>query len=115
MGYRYNAITGQLDIVDTTTVPTVYVSQVDTDAGSAIPVAHIINLLGTTAQGITTSGAGNTVTLTISDATETQKGVAELATDAESIAGANSTNIVVPTSLKAKLGVQTANALPWYN
>ena len=113
MGYRYNAITGQLDIVDTTTVPTVYVSQVDTDAGSAIPVAHIINLLGTTAQGITTSGAGNTVTLTISDATETQKGVAELATDAESIAGANSTNIVVPTSLKAKLGVQTANALPY--
>ncbi|MFO7745430.1 MAG: hypothetical protein R6V36_08605, partial [Psychroflexus sp.] len=60
-----------------------------------------------------TSAAGSTVTITNSDATETQKGVSELATDAESIAGSNTTNTIVPSSLSAKLGAQTANAIPY--
>jgi len=113
VGYRYNAITGEVDRVDTTTVPTDYLNQIDADVGSATPVAHIVNLLGTAAQGISSSAAGNTVTLTISDATETQKGVSELATNAESIAGTDSARTIVPTALKAKLGLQTANAIAY--
>ncbi len=71
-----------------------------------------INLIGTAAQGISTSGAGNTITWTISDAAEAQKGVSELATDAETIAGTDSVRTIVPTSLKAKLGTQTSSGLP---
>ena len=106
MPYRLNAITGELDIVDTS-VAIGYIKQIDADAGSALPVADIINLIGTAAQGISSSGAGNTITFTIDDATETQKGVVELATDVESIDGTDSSKAIVPTSLKAKLGTQT--------
>jgi len=112
MPFRYNAITGELDIVDTSTA-TGYIKQIDTDAGSVLPVADIINLLGTAAQGISSSGAGNTVTLTIADATEIQKGVVELATDAEAIGGADTSRAIVSTSLKAKLGTQTANSIAY--
>ena len=112
MGYRYNAITGELDVVDTS-AGDISINQIDTDAGSAVPVAGIVNILGTAAQGISSSGAGNTVTLTIADSTETQKGVIELATDVESIAGTDTSRAIVPTSLKAKLGSQTAKAIPF--
>lgn len=84
------------------------------DAGGAIgpDAAHNINLLGTAAQGISTSGAGNTITFTISDATTAQKGVSELATDAEAIAGSDTGRTIVPSSLTAKLGTQTQYGLP---
>jgi len=107
MPYRYNAITGEMDIVDTVTA-TGYIKQIDTDVGSALPVADIINLLGTAIQGISSSSVGNTVTLTIDNATATQKGVTELATDLEVIGGAlTDYHVVNPSSLKAKLGSQT--------
>lgn len=84
------------------------------DAGGAIGPdgAGNVNLLGTSAQGISTSGAGNTITFTISDATDSQKGVSELATDAEAIAGVDTGRTIVPSSLSAKLGTQTQFALP---
>lgn len=78
-----------------------------TDSGSAVSVGNSIDLLGTAAQGLSFSGAGDTVTGTIADASTTQKGVAELATDAETIAGTANTVTVTPESLKAKLGTQT--------
>ena len=113
MGYRYNAITGELDFFDSSSEAGNDITQIDTDAGSASPVLGIVNLLGTAAQGISSSGAGNTVTLTMADATETQKGVSELATDAESIAGADTSRTIVSTSLKAKLGTQTLYGIPY--
>ncbi|MFO7881213.1 MAG: hypothetical protein R6U52_01585 [Kosmotogaceae bacterium] len=111
MPYRFNAFTGDLDVVDTTTVCG-YIKQLDGDVGSALPVADIINLIGTAAQGISSNAAGNTVTFTIDDSTETQKGVVELATDAETIAGSLTDNHVInPSSLKAKLGTQTDHGI----
>ncbi len=77
------------------TIPTSFV----TDAGTAIPAANILNVLGTAAQGLTSSGAGSTVTLTISDAAEAQKGVVEIATTAETIAYALDTVVITPSKL----------------
>lgn len=113
MGYRYNVFTGQLDFVQDGNGSSDFASQFVTDSGTAVPAANIINFLGDSGQGISSTGSGNTVTYTIADATESQKGVAELATDAEAIAGANTTNTIVPSSLTAKLGNQTANAIPY--
>lgn len=59
MPYKYNAITGELDLV-LRPGGGVSVIEIDTDSGSAFPDgAGVINLLGGT--GIATSGAGNTV------------------------------------------------------
>lgn len=114
MGYKYNPFTGELDRVDGYVLPPEVATQYDADTGVAIPVAHVLNLLGTAAQGLRTAGAGNTVTFTVDDATTTQKGVVRLATNAEAIAGTVSTNVaIIPASLTAKLGVQTAKGIPY--
>ena len=63
MPYKYNAITGELDIVgeEYTDNP---ILQIDTDSGSALPDADgILNMLGGT--GINTAGAGDTVTINL--------------------------------------------------
>jgi len=85
----------------------------DADSGSATPAANTINLLGDSAQGLSSSGAGDTITYTIADATTAQKGVSELATDAETIAGADTGRTIVPSSLTAKLGTQTSDGIPY--
>lgn len=113
MGYRYNPFSGEFDRLDTTTVPPTFPDTFVTDSGSAIPVAFIINMLGDAIQGITSSGIGNTVTFTIADATTSQKGVSELATDAETIAGSDTTRTIVPSSLTAKLGAQTSDGIAY--
>jgi len=86
------------------------------NAGGAVgPDATFnINILGSNVQGINIVGVPATNTLTVSgiDATTAQKGVAELATDAETIAGAATTVTVTPASLAAKLGTQTQYAIP---
>ena len=46
-------------------------------------------------------------------ATTAVTGVVELATDAEAIAGGAGSVAIIPTSLKAKLGVQTSHGLPY--
>lgn len=51
-------------------------NQFSTDSGVATPSANNLNILGTAAQGISTSGSGSTVTLTVANATTTTKGVA---------------------------------------
>ena len=79
------------------------------------PATHIILLLGDNTQGVDTSGNAVTYTETITmfDATTAQKGVTLLADDPETIAGTVNTKAVTPESLKAKLGVQTANGLAY--
>lgn len=114
MGYKYNPFTGELDRVGLDVLPPEVPTEFDTDSGVAIPAANVLNLFGTAAQGLRTSGAGNTVTFTIDDATTTQKGVVRLATSAEAIAGTISTNVaIIPSSLTAKLGVQTAKGIAY--
>lgn len=114
MGYKYNPFTGELDRVGIDTLPPEVPTEFDTDSGIAIPAGNVLNIHGTAAQGVRTSGAGNTVAITNDDATTTQKGVVRLATNAEAIAGTISTNVaIVPSSLTAKLGVQTAKGVPY--
>jgi hypothetical protein len=65
---------------DQLTAGALLASQYTTDAGIAIPAAGNLNVLGTAVQGISTSGAGSTVTVTAADATAgtiitAQKGV----------------------------------------
>ena len=98
-----------LNIEAAAVVPTTF----DTDSGSAVPAANNLDIVGTAAQGISTSGATNVVTITASDATTTQKGVLETSTDAESIAGSATDVAVTPASLGAKLGTQTSNGLAY--
>ena len=82
------------------------------DSGGAIlPAAGNITLAGTAAQGIVTSGAGSTITITASDATTAQKGVTVFATNAQAIAGTGTTQAVTPLALANKLGTQTAHGV----
>lgn len=104
-----NPGTNTLTITDNGTLPITFTE----DTGTATPSSNNLNVLGSSAQGSVTSGSGDTITITNSDASETQKGVIETSTDAESIAGTATDVAVVPTSLKAKLGVQTDNAIPY--
>lgn len=82
------------------------------DTGGALPpLSSNWNVFGTSAQGISTSGLGSTLTITAANASTAQKGVAELATNAEAIAGTDTERIVTPDDLKAKLGLQTTNGI----
>lgn len=85
----------------------------NTDSGIAIPSSGVINIFGDSVQGISNSAVGNIINFTLSDATTIQKGVSELATDAEAIAGSATDVTIVPSSLAAKLGNQTSNAIPY--
>lgn len=79
------------------------------------PTTHIILLLGDNTQGVDLSGNAGTYTETITmfDATTAQKGVLTLATNAETITGADTTKAVTPDDLNAKLGVQTLHGLAY--
>jgi len=83
------------------------VLSVTTDSGSAAPSAGVLNVLGTSSDGIQTAGASNTVTLTILDSSTTQRGTTLLSTDGIAIIGTNTDRAVTPVSMTAKLGAQT--------
>lgn len=82
-----------------------------TDSGNAVPALDILRIIGTSAQGSSTSGSGNTVTITNADWTTAQKGVGVLADNAQAIAGSGTIQAVTPASLAAKLGTQTNHSL----
>ena len=67
--------------------------------------------LGTTNGLNSTIGAG-TLSIGGISASTSQIGVVLLASDPEAIAGTDTSKVIVPSSLKAKLGVQTKYALP---
>lgn len=112
MPYYINPFTGELDLTVASLSGNV-IKHIDADIGSAVPVSDNINIYGDAVQGMHTSAIADTITITVDDASEIQKGVSELATDAESIDGIDSTKTIVPTSLKAKLGVQTNQGIPY--
>lgn len=73
------------------------------------------NLIANTTMGITTVGtlALNQINILGIQATTSQIGVTALASNAQAIAGTSILNAVTPASLTAKLGTQTANAIPF--
>jgi len=79
---------------------------------TATPLSGVLNLFGSAAQGLATTGSGNTVTFANLNWTTIQQGVGRLATNLEAIGGTVSTAAVTPLSLGAKLGAQTIDALP---
>lgn len=85
------------DISLTPTVPTSFVE----DAGTAIPALNVIDIKGTAAQGISTSGAANVVTITASNSSTIQKGVVALATASEVKQGTDSTKAITPSTLNS--------------
>lgn len=93
------------------------VNQMDADGklligAAAFPYIRAANMTATVGQGISITNGPGTINLAGIDATTAVKGVLPLATNAEAIAGADSTKAIVSTSMKAKLGVQTLHGLP---
>lgn len=86
------------------------------NSGGAVSpdAAFNINILGNNTTGINVVGmpASNTLSIVGIQATTTQRGTVELATDAEAIAGTDTANALTSSNLSAKLGAQTANGLP---
>lgn len=76
--------------------------------------AFNINVLGNNTTGINVVGMPGTNTLSIVgiQATTTQRGTVELATDAEAIAGTDTANALTSSNLASKLGSQTNHGLP---
>lgn len=76
--------------------------------------AFNINITANTVMGITTVGNPGTHTINIvaSQASTTQLGTIQLATNAEAIAGTDTAKAITADDLKAKLGTQTLNGLP---
>ena len=95
------------------------------DAGGVIsPTAGNINVLGNSVQGVSTSNAGaSTLDITVATTTNASLGVVRLSTNAEAIAGTDTTTAITPDDLTAnldvtvpvfintKLGPQTPNCL----
>lgn len=74
-------------------------TQYDEDTGSAVPAAGVLNIVGTAAQGISTSGATNVVTITAANASAVQKGVASFdATEFTAAAGNITSNAMTLTA-----------------
>ena len=114
MAFRLNPITGELDLIGSTSGSSGSAITFTADTGTATESGGILLLTGNSTQGLTTSASSNDVVFTVSDATTSQKGVSRLATDAEAIAGSISTNVaIVPSSLKAKLGTQTSHGIAY--
>lgn len=109
LGVKVDGVTVQIigdQLVAGGAVPTTFV----TDAGNATPVANILNVLGTPAQGISTAGAGNTVTITAADASAVQKGVATFDATNFTVAAGNVTSN--PITVTSPLGTLTIGGSP---
>lgn len=82
------------------------------DLNIVSPTLGNVVVSGDSASGVSTSmPVASEIQITVSDATETQKGVTQLATNAETLAGAVTTKAVTPDDLLAKLGTIPANSL----
>ena len=82
------SVSGQSDIVAT--------------AGTALTIAEADGLV------ITTNASTDTLTFTPDSASATEKGIVELATDAEILTGTDTTRAVTPANVTAKLATSTS-------
>ena len=88
-------------------------SSFTTNSGSAAPNnSGVINVVGDTTTGVTTSGSGNTLTISGVVATQTQEGVTRFATNADAINGGSATVSVTPAALLSKLGTLLMDGIP---
>jgi hypothetical protein len=72
-----------------------------TESGNASPSTG--NFTIAAGEGINTVGSGSTVTISGEDATESNKGIVELATSAETVTGTSTTLAVHPAGVKAAI------------
>ena len=79
------------------------------DSGSAIPSGGILHVLGTSSQGISTSGLGDTITITAADATTATKGVAFF-NPAEFTVAAGEVSLIGGGAAIDSIGVQTGTS-----
>lgn len=81
--------------------------------GPVSPAGGNINILANTTMGITTVGtpALHQINIVGIQATTSQIGVVELASNAQAIAGTDTNNAITSAALAAKLGTQTAHSL----
>ena len=81
------------------------VKGVGANSGSTTPTGHSFSIIGDSSQGITTSGSGANVTVTVADATVSAKGVASFATaDFGVSSGAVSLNDAVVKTITTDTG-----------
>lgn len=66
----------QAGLVEVNTSGPVAPTQYEADVGTAAALADILNINGVAAQGVSTSAAGNTLDITVANATTISKGVA---------------------------------------
>jgi hypothetical protein len=72
-----------------------------TESGNASPSTG--NFTIAAGEGINTVGSGSTITISGEDATESNKGIVELATSAETVTGTSTTLAVHPAGVKAAI------------
>lgn len=75
----------------------------------AAPIAGTISV----SNGLSSNVAAGSFSIAGTAATDAAVGVVELATSTETTTGTDTTRAVVPSGLAAKLGAQTANAIPY--
>lgn len=75
------------------------IETVSTDSGTVTPASSAITVAG--GAGIDTSGSGATLTIAGETATDSNAGIIEIATDAETIAASDTGRAVVPSNLAA--------------
>lgn len=79
-----------------------------TESGSASPSSGDLTIAA--GEGINTTGSGSTITISGEDASESNKGIVELATNAETITGTSTTLATHPAGVKAAIVDYAANS-----
>jgi len=69
---------------------------------TATPLNGVLDLFGSAAQGLVTTGSGNTVTFSNLSWTTSQKGVGRLSTSQEVIGGTSTTTVITPADLTTR-------------
>ena len=89
----FDVTTGAVSLKDTV------VKTVTTDTGALTPASHGFSILG--GEGMNVTHTSTTITVDGEDASETNKGIVELATNAEAVTGTDTVRAVTPAGVEA--------------
>ena len=89
----FDVTTGAVSLEDTV------VKTVTTDSGALTPSGHGFSILG--GEGMNVTHTSTTITVDGEDASETNKGIVELATNAEAVTGTDTVRAVTPAGVEA--------------